>query len=331
MNGLALKYFLEVCRTGSLSAASAASHVAISAISRQISQLEEQVGSPLFQRTSRGMQPTEAGSMLLAHARRTALETASTLAAIASLRGMQGREIRVASSQGPANDLVPAAMAEFRKQHPETRYSLHVGASQEATQRVADGDSDIAVTFSVTPHSGVVVQHAWRARVLAIMAAGHPLAHRPIVSLAELGKFPLALTDKGTSTRTLFDISCGMANLPIEPVLSSNYAGSLHAFVRESNAILLAGYVSIAERLARNGLVARPIQDAEMQSRSLQIQTMAGRLLSSDVESFIAHLARTVQRLGDGSPPGEAGETENRQCLPGVPVHGNPAPARAIV
>src|SRR5690606_30634361 len=107
MNGLALKYFLEVCNSGSLSAASASAHVAISAISRQISHLEEQVGSPLFERTARGMQPTQAGRLLLAHARRTVLETQTTLAAIANLRGMQGHEIRVSSSQGPANDLVP--------------------------------------------------------------------------------------------------------------------------------------------------------------------------------------------------------------------------------
>lgn len=299
MNGLALKYFLEVCNTGSLSAASQSAHVAISAISRQISHLEEQVGAVLFERTARGMQPTAAGKLLLAHARRVALETESTLAEIASLRGMHGQEIRVASSQGPANDLVPAAMAHFREQHPETRFNLHVGAAADATRRVAEGNSDIAVTFSVIPHPGVVVQHAWPARILAVMSSTHPLAGRSSLVLKDLQQYPLALTSKGTSTRTLFEMSCGLANLLVEPVLDSNYAGCLHAFVRESNAILLAGYVSIAQRLSRNDLVARPIQDAEMQSRRLQIQTMKGRLLSGSVQAFIAHLARKIDALGE--------------------------------
>ena len=301
MNSLALKYFLEVCNTGSLSAASQSAHVAISAISRQISHLEEQVGTALFDRTARGMQLTEAGRLLLAHARRVALETESTLAEIASLRGMHGREIRVASSQGPANDLVPAAMAHFRRQFPETRFKLDVSAAADATHRVAEGDSDIAVTFSVSPHPGIVVQNAWPARVLAVMATGHPLAHKASIALGDLQQFPLALTSKGTSTRTLFDMSCGLANLLIEPVLDSNHAGCLHAFVRESNAILLAGYVSVAQRLARNGLVARPIEGGEMQSRSLQIQTMKGRLLSGNVQAFIAHLAGMINELGQGS------------------------------
>lgn len=297
MNGLAIKYFLEVCKTGSLSAASQSAHVAISAISRQISHLEEQVGATLFERTSRGMQLTDAGKLLLAHARRVELETESTLAEIASLRGMHGREIRVASSQGPANDLVPEAMAHFRRRFPDTRFGLHVSAAADATHRVAEGDSDIAVTFSVTPHPGIVVQHAWPARVLAVMSRNHPLAQRPVVTLHDLQQYPLALTGKGTSTRTLFEMSCGLANVLIEPVLDSNYAGSLHAFVRESDAILLAGYVSIAQRLARNNLVARPIEGAEMQSRSLQIQTMKGRLLSSNVQAFIAHLASMLDAL----------------------------------
>ncbi|EIF78099.1 LysR family regulatory protein, partial [Burkholderia pseudomallei 354a] len=50
LHGIGLKYFVEVARTGSLAAASQQLHVAVSAISRQIAKLEEQVGTPLFER-----------------------------------------------------------------------------------------------------------------------------------------------------------------------------------------------------------------------------------------------------------------------------------------
>ena len=86
MHGIALKYFVEVAQEGSLSAASRHLHVAVSAISRQIAALEEEVGAPLFERAARGMVLSEAGRLLLAHARRTLMESAAVLQQIASLQ-----------------------------------------------------------------------------------------------------------------------------------------------------------------------------------------------------------------------------------------------------
>jgi DNA-binding transcriptional LysR family regulator len=70
----ALRYFLEVVRTGSISEASTRLNVASSAISRQIAGLEEALGTPLFERRPRGMVASAAGEMLAAFAFRTALE-----------------------------------------------------------------------------------------------------------------------------------------------------------------------------------------------------------------------------------------------------------------
>ncbi|MBU4610467.1 LysR family transcriptional regulator [Achromobacter sp. GG226] len=293
----ALRYFLEVANTGSLSAASVNLHVAISAISRQIARLEEDVGAPLFERAARGMTLTEAGRMLLAHARRTALETQSVLTAIGNLAGIPGNLIRVSCSQGLANDLVPTEVARFRDRHPDTRFALWVGKSSVATQLVAEGEADVAVTFSVDPTPGIQVRHSVQSPVHAVMAADHPLAARPSLSMDDIQRYPLALTDKGTMTRNMYDHSRGMAGVYVEAAVTSNYSGTLHALVRESHSILLAGYVSMAGRLARNNLVARPLIDPEMQFRSVQIQVMAGRQLPVLIESFIERLAHALDAL----------------------------------
>jgi len=293
----AVKYFLEVAQSGSLSAASAHLHVAVSAISRQISRLEEEVGAPLFDRASRGMTLTEAGQVMLAHARRTALESDATLNAIAALQRSPGNLIRVSCSQGLANDLIPAAMAHFRKVHPETRFQLWVGQSSLASQRVVEGESDIAMTFSVQPVQGIEVRHAQQSRVLAVMAADHPLATHEKVSIEDMLQYPMALSDVGTVTRTMFDRSLGMAGTYMQATMTSNHASALHSYVRESDSILLAGYVSMATVLGRDNLVAVKIADPEMQFRSLQIQVMAGRLLPERVEQFVAHLADTMSTV----------------------------------
>jgi DNA-binding transcriptional LysR family regulator len=302
MNESALRYFMAVAMSGSLSAASATLHVAISAISRQINKLEEQVGAPLFERAPRGMVLTEAGRLLLAHARRTALESEAVLQAIASLHGAAANEIRIACSQGLAEDVVPSAIAAFRASHPDTRFHVVVGVAAEIGRLIADGDVDLAIAFNLEPGNGVVVRHAQRSPLFAVMAAGHPLAGRSRVTLSDLSRHPLAVTSQATTTRKLLDAACGMAGVRIDPVYTSSHGGALYAFVRDSDAILLAGYVSVAARLAHDGLVARPVDNIEMQSRSLQVQVMAGRLLPDVVERFIHAIVARLQALDAATP-----------------------------
>jgi len=300
MHGIALKYFVEVAQAGSLSAASRQLHVAVSAISRQIAALEAEVGAPLFERAARGMVLSEAGQLLLAHARRTLMESAAVLHQIAGLQEAPRDEIRLAASEGAARGFLAEAMAVFRKRHLNTRFSMHVATPGEATRLTAEGEVDLAVSFSVAPGRGVTVVHSWRTPVYAVMAAGHPLAARESVTLPEIMAYPLALTDGSSTARHLLDRVCALDGLTLEAALFSNYYPALHVFVRHSDAILFAGYMSVASRLESDDLVARPIVSAELQSRNMQIQIMEGRLLPPHISEFIEHVKTVVDDIEAG-------------------------------
>ncbi|TCV00571.1 LysR family transcriptional regulator [Paracandidimonas soli] len=302
MQSLAFKYFMEVAKRGSLSAASESLGVAISAISRQISHLEQRVGAALFERGVRGMVLTLAGQVLLTHAQRQVLETEAALQEISKLQGMEQSHIRIACSQGLANEMVPKAIADFQRLRPGTTFALWGGGAAGASDRVAMGESDMAITFSTRPVSNVTVHYAHRSPALAVMHKNHPLAQRSRLSLMELKEYPIALTDASTSTRKLFDMACNMNGLQIEPILNSNYAEALHAYVRNGLGVLFASYVSIADRLARNDLVAIPVTDAEMHSRSVQVQLMKGRLLPSAIKEFIDLIVRDLEEKGRAEP-----------------------------
>lgn len=294
MHSLAARYFFEVATTGSLSAASASLHVAISAISRQISTLEEEVGTPLFVRTARGMVLTDAGELLLRHVRRTQLETDAVLQSITALKGGGHSTIRIACTQGLANEFVPATLADFRRQYPDIRFRIWVDRATQASQRVMEGEADIAITFSTLPAGGVDVLYTHSAPALAVMSENHKLAHRRRLDIRELASYPLALTDEHTSTFRLFQLATNMAGIKLEPVIFSNHGESLHGFVRDSDAILFASYISIGPRLERNRLVAIPLRNPEMRARTVQVQVMQGRVLPDIVKEFVDF---SIQRL----------------------------------
>lgn len=301
MHGISFKYFLEVAQTGSLSAASQRLHVAVSAISRQIAHLEQEVGAPLFTRAPRGMVLTPAGRLLLAHARRVQLESEDVLKEIAALQGQRHDEIRLAASSGPAKGVLPATMAEFHRDHPATRFTLQVLAPQEAVRLTIEGEVDVAVNFMVEEaRGGVEVRYSQRAPVCVVMAADHPLAGRSRIVLEDLRDYPLALTDPNSTARHLLGRAGALDALRMTPVLESNYSEALRGFVQHSHAITFAGYVSMAWQQGYDGLVVKPIADIELQSRSLQILVMEGRKLPQAVERFVERLIARLDELEKG-------------------------------
>jgi len=294
MQNVALSYFLEVARAGSLSKASERLYVAVSAISRQIAKLESELGTPLFERRPRGMVLSEAGRLLAAHAQRSALETERVYEEIRSLRAERQITLRIASSEGAAYDFIPGLFARFRQSYPQARMHLQVAAPADATQRVREGAADVAVCFGIAPEKDVTVHHAQRAPVFALVRADHPLAARQSISLRDMLPYPIALSEQGATIRQLFDLCCSVHGVLIEPVLVSNYHPAQYSFIQRGDAIMLTGFVTIRARLEHDRVVALPISHAEMHQRTLQVQTMAGRTLPTAIAEFVELLVAAI-------------------------------------
>lgn len=125
MHTTTLRYFLAVARLGSITGAAQQLHVAASAISRQIANLEAELNCVLFERRPRGMALSPAGELLADHARRVLLNSEQIAAEIRELHGPTRGLLRIASSEGFALDVLPRAIASFRTQYPGIRFELH--------------------------------------------------------------------------------------------------------------------------------------------------------------------------------------------------------------
>ena len=294
MDNTARRYFLEVARSGSLSKASERLYVAVSALSRQIAKLEEEVGAALFERRPRGMVLSDAGRVLAEHARRSLLETERVTDEIRGLSNGSRATIRVASSEGVAPYFLPQVFARFLKTHPATQFQLDVSAPSVATQRVREGTADIAVCFSVAPEKDIHVVYSQLAPIFALVRRDHPLGARESVSLADLMAWPLAIDNQGVTIRQMFDIACSLEGLVFEPVFVSNYHAALQSFVLLTDAVTLTGFLTVRSRLVMEGLAAVPISNPELHQRRLQVQTMAGRTLPHALQAFAELLTGAI-------------------------------------
>ncbi len=291
----ALRYFHEVVRCGSVSAASLQLHVAASAISRQISGLEAQMGAPLFERHARGMVPTPAGHILAQLARRMSLDAEQALDAIRALDGLRAGMVRIAASDAFANELVPQVCAEFQRLHPGVRFAVHMVHTSQVSAQVLAGDADIGVRFSLAPLKDIQVAHRQSAPVLAVLPPHHRLAAQRMVSLAELVRCPLALPPPDTAIRHMIDMACSRQELSLEPVLTSNHAKTLLNFVQQGGGVTVSSEVGVRHMLATGALVAKPLSDVGMDLRDIEVQTLAGRQLPAAAQAYLELLVQRLQ------------------------------------
>ncbi|MFJ2548225.1 LysR family transcriptional regulator [Pseudomonas sp. NPDC087612] len=252
------RYFLAVFDSGSLAAAGERLHIAPSAVSRQIALLEESIGVPLFERRPRGMEPTAAGSALTHHARRVSLEEQALLSELRGGYYPGARVIRLVTTEGLSRYFLPHVLIQHYQQYPAFQYVLEVMSPFECAEKVKRGDADMGLTFSTEPTEGVEILYSSRSAIRAIMRAGHPLSTLKQLPLRSLVPFPLALTPKGTTQRQLFDLVCEMEGLAFNHVMTCNYSGAIHEFVRHTDTIALGG--AISQRVnASNDLISVPL------------------------------------------------------------------------
>ncbi|ACL58561.1 LysR family transcriptional regulator [Methylobacterium nodulans] len=298
MQTSSLRYFLAVARTGSIAAASAQLNVAASAISRQIANLELELGCVLFERRPRGMVPSPAGELLAQHAHQVLVRTDQVVTEIRELQGLARGLIRVASSEGFALDVLPNAVAEFHARHPGIRFELAILPPAQVTQVVAAGDADIGMTFTLAPTAPVQVIYDHQVEMIALSAPDHPLAGTPVRRLADLTAYPIALPTRDTTARRVFDAACEAEGITVEPVLTANILSALLPFVRRSRGLAVMSALSVQTPLRLGELVSIPIRAHGGLMRGIQVQTMRERRLPHAVQAFLRELIAALPPVG---------------------------------
>ena len=176
-----LRYLVAIADSGlNITLAAERVHATQPGLSKQLKQLEDELGFLLFSRKGRSLDSiTPAGQQVLVHARRLLAEAGNIRAYAANVRGdAQGRLV-VATTHTQARHVLPGAIAEVRRGYPQMSVHLQPSSEAEVLDLLARGEADVAVisTSGDTPAGGIAVP-LFRWRRVVLVPAGHPLASR---------------------------------------------------------------------------------------------------------------------------------------------------------
>ncbi len=285
-----LRYFHEVARAGTLRKASEQLNVAASALSRQIQQLEHQVGMALFDRNSQGMRLTPAGEIYARHAKLVMLDEERARNELAELKGLKTGTVRVVSAEGVVSDYLMQAIAAFRSSYPGVSFHLRVIGTDDIIKAVQNGDADIGVAFNGRLEAEVEFRLQIFDRLCAMCAPSHPVAKKKSINLRDLLGYPLAVPVAGFGIRTLIDEACRISRLRLQPALQTNSIDALRAFASSGVGLSVITQLSVRRELASRELSAVPLTNPALRHSSIDVLVLSARRLPQAVEAFLKQL-----------------------------------------
>ncbi|MFT4231156.1 MAG: LysR family transcriptional regulator [Leucobacter sp.] len=219
-----LSYFAECAKTLNMTLASQELHVAQSAVSTAISHLERALGASLFIRQrARGLILTPAGEQLLHDTHRVFGLLADSIDSIRADGDEVRGSITVACFKTLAPFLLPLLIARLHDRHPELSAEFVEGDNEETLAALRSGRAEIAVNYRFGDAEGISSEHAGDVRPHVVLPAGHPLAERQDIALAELAGEPLVLLDLPDSSGYFLDILRGAGVAPQVKHRTSSY------------------------------------------------------------------------------------------------------------
>lgn len=203
-----LRYLVEVAQRGfNVSEAAEALFTSQPGVSKQIKQLENDLGIIIFERVGKRLTGvTEAGGQVLAHARRILAEAENLKRYVDDYTHGQRGALVIATTHTQARYALPEAISRFRTRYPEVTLTLHQGMPDQFADWLMRGDVDLAIaTEALKDLPGIVALPCRQWHHAIVVPEGHPLLSAGAITLAELASYPLITYVRGVAGRIGMD------------------------------------------------------------------------------------------------------------------------------
>lgn len=289
MNLKQLEVFIAVAESGSFSRAAEKTFLTQSTVSQHISSLEKEFELKLLDRTGKGAFLTEAGKLLLEHARRVAEEARNVPLALNRFRGLEEVVLKIGGSNVPACYMIPHCVSSFRKQHPGVTISLIQGDSRETLDRLQNDEVEFALVGTRVPEKGLAFTPLTLDKISLVVPADHSWSKRKFILPEDLVRESFIFRESGSGTdRTLREqlTKSGFApeQLKVAMHLGSNEA--VKQAILHGAGISFLSELSVKNECERSEMFVVAIRGLDIY-RHIYLVTRRARELAPAAKAFI--------------------------------------------
>jgi LysR family nitrogen assimilation transcriptional regulator len=298
-----LRYFVGVFESGSLLKASAQLHVAQPALGQQIAALEHELGSRLFERTSRGMTPTAAGLTFLEHAKVVLADVDRARAAVRETSAVPQGEVAVGLPTTIALAATLPLLQACRARLPLVRLKLVEAYSGFLREWLQAGRLDLAFLYGDRAEPAILKRPLLDER-LALVASASQAALPARITLTRAARHEFVLPGREHGLRRIIDDACAPLGIELAVIAEIDSLPSVKQAVAAGIGSTILPLAAVADEIAAGRLRAATISDASMHRRVVLASSVTRplTLATSGVAALAAEVIR--EKVVSGRWPG---------------------------
>ncbi|MGO4886831.1 LysR family transcriptional regulator [Anaerobacillus sp. MEB173] len=259
-----IQYFIEVANREHVTEAAHALHVAQSAVSRQIFNLESELGVNLFIRDGRNVKLTPIGKVFLDHMKEAMKVIENAQREVQEFLDPEKGTIRIGFPSSMANYTLPTAISAFRDRYPEVKFKLSQGAYFNLVDAVVKGDIDMALLGPVPKNEKKIKGDIlFLEKIVALLPMNHPLASQRSIELSQLRNDSFVLFPNGFILRDIVVEACQQLGFQPKVSFEGEDIDAIKGLVSAGLGVTLIPEITLIDSLPRS-TVKLPISDPEV-------------------------------------------------------------------
>lgn len=291
-----LRYFVEVAEREHISEAAEHLQVAQSAVSRQIANLEEELGTPLFERVGRNVKLTAIGKIFLEHAVNVLKAADFATKQVEEYLNPAKGTIKVGFPTSLASYVLPTVISAFKKEYPNVSFHLRQGSYRFLIDSIINRDLNLAFLGPVPPKDEHINQTIlFSENVYALLPANHPLAKRKTINLADLRDDQFVLFPEGYILNKLAVDACKQAGFSPKVTTEGEDMDALKGLVAAGIGVTLLPDSSLYDSTPRF-TVKVAIENPQL-TRTVGVVYPANRELAPSEQVFLQFVNDFFSRL----------------------------------
>ena len=292
-----LRYIDVVAKEKSIRKASEKLNITSTALNRRILALEEEVGTPLFERLPSGVRLNTAGELFIQHIRSQMTDLSRVLSQISDLSGVRRGHVIVSGGPEILSSFLPGQIAKYRQDFQAVQFDVLRQTPEQSLTALMNFETDMAFIFDSVLPSDLDIVASVSQPLFALIHKDHPLAEQQILKLQDCLAWPIISPLSEGGLKTMLEVGRLRTAANLQTVIKTDEPNFISDYIRNENAIGFGIPLSFEENTQIvTGLKSIAIDERDVPPGIVHLVQRKGRVLSVAAAKFIDQIVQALNK-----------------------------------
>ena len=292
-----LRYLDVVAREKSIRKASEKLNITSTALNRRILALEEEVGTPLFERLPSGVRLNTAGELFIQHIRSQMTDLSRVLSQISDLSGVRRGHVIVSGGPEILSSFLPGQIAKYRQDFQAVQFDVLRQTPEQSLTALMNFETDMAFIFDSVLPSDLDIVASVSQPLFALIHKDHPLAEQQNLKLQDCLAWPIISPLSEGGLKTMLEVGTLRTAANLQTVIKTDEPNFISDYIRNENAIGFGIPLSFEENnQIVTGLKSIAIDERDVPPGIVHLVQRKGRVLSVAAAKFIDQIVQALNK-----------------------------------